>query len=823
MPKTVTTDFENVQARSAFPVEFALYYKRRYWDSGTSEYIWEDDWIQVPNSEVKKFSVINQKLDTVQLNELLSSNVSPTLNNAHHVWEEGYNWSKFNADDVATDGYLPYLTKIQIRGGFRLDDGTTEMLNLFTGYAVKFPTTSKDDTMTMTVEGRERILKDADAEKVNAGEIEDETPTGAINGSNTVYTTANNGVGRVTEVVVDGAEIEIGKDCDISNLNEADLPATITCNVAPTVSITVNYFYWKQDQRFEDLAVDLLQEAGLTASEYNVSPVVFPNDVLNEWTQTDQADWQAGTHSNTEDTTVPGSVLLEKLRILDDFADGEYTTNPIWTVQSGTWSVTGTNLELDSLTGRITTPSSKAYGWWRINYQVAYENDVSFSFISNGTGTDVSETNGRYRIRIQRTYEAPNWLTRFYLDKLVSGSWISLLTYQTFYATQNVDIYRSSDNEFKLYVNFVLRGTVTDDTYTTSNFVHLEATKTDILNTYPYFRNFFIDYPPSGKGQSTLFPIFGQYITQTMDASVDVTGWDSISIDYSGGYAHVKETWSSDTTDFSTGNDPQGWIVATGDIPQSAVKQFLRARITMISYGGTSTPYLNSLTIKYYTSTTLISLADFSGQSVFDAISELAQKPDYEIGFDSDEKFFFRPKTTSGVVDFTFNESDGLIEIISRHVDYSRLKNWIRVTYGNYTKDVTPLTEADDRPNSFDKYGKRMLNISGGQIVISESADIATGIAQTFFERYKLPRVVLKIRVKYYPQIDLSDVVQVRFDPKKELERIRWDDGVSRWDDGVLRWDGLRTQVINYLTCKVTGISYNIDKSDVVLDLEEIL
>lgn len=821
MPEAVTEAFKKVQKSHSFPVAYQLLYKRRYWDTGTQKYIWEASWNTLPNSQIRSLGTLTQRLDTNQLNEFLTSNSTITLDNSFGTWEVGTTRSKFAADLVATDGYLPNLTKFKISVGLEVN-GVNEYVSQFVGYAVKFQTQSKNKTVSISLEGREKILKLADAENVS-NRYTLQAGQGTIDGANKVFTTANLGVARITAAQVDGVYLLIGTDCTVTDLADPLLPATITFKTAPASSVKLTYFCWKIDQSFEVLMAELLEEAGLTSSEYTIDPVIFLNNVLNEEVFNTQARWDAGIKRDADSVTKPNYL---KFGVIDDFEDGDIAANPAWTVlhDAGSASVVGNVFTMPTPsweTGLFLLPRTEAYGTWQLRPWTSNTN-LSYMrmWIISGALSGTNPYNGYY-IEIQYSSYTGGSISFHRVDAVG----VTTELYRTNYSPsegRTIQITRTSAGIFSIYIDGSLITTLTDATHITSTGFYIQNSSGSAASVQ-YLRSiyFFSDGYAVGTGSWT---------SAAFDATAANKAWGlTTSVHDANGATVLRETYSSSSSDFSTGNDPAGWVTASanGQI-NSIVNRYIKVRMTWTFKDPWSTiyypsPVIESMSINYVTSTTKIALADFTSMSVYDALSELVKMPDYEMGFDANEHFFIRQKTAPGDEDFTFDETGGLIEIMSMYENLSKVYNTIRVGYGEYLYKVSSETEAEAHPHSIDKYGVHPLEISGGQMVLNTGVDIATGIALNFFARNKLPRISAQIKVKFYPQVALSDVVKMRFDPRSELERIRWDDGVSAWDGLTLRWDGFRTRIIEHINCKVVGRMLSMDSKTVTLELEEIL
>lgn len=229
--------------------------------------------------------------------------------------------------------------------------------------------------------------------------------------------------------------------------------------------------------------------------------------------------------------------------------------------------------------------------------------------------------------------------------------------------------------------------------------------------------------------------------------------------------------WSAWTIVPANGQiDTVGFVVGSTRFLQTQTE--LQSDTVITGLGG-EYPRVDEILVDYYTSTFDISVADMQGLTALSGIRQIAKMVDYEIGVSAGGQFFFRQKrNTIASADMEVSEDDRLYEIGDKKTAWDRVKNIIKVTYGLYTKIISPETELEDPPHSITKYGERIFEVSGGNLLAPPDHDLAQGLAMNYFgifdanqvliaHKYPEERERIKIRMKFLPRLDLSDAILV--------------------------------------------------------------
>ncbi|MGB9561902.1 MAG: hypothetical protein ACPL6C_03725, partial [bacterium] len=183
---------------------------------------------------------------------------------------------------------------------------------------------------------------------------------------------------------------------------------------------------------------------------------------------------------------VTSSPPNQTLSIIDDFNDGDYTNNPTWTVQYGSWSVVGGALQNAGTASYdyITTPFSQAYGIW----QFRFKHSITGSSISNKLRfyvvmdqTDYFTHNGYYMIinsgggtvfgqPYAGLVRMDNGAGTFIIN--TDGNPVAWPSADTNWHTARIE--RTNTGAWSIFIDGIQYGpTVVDNNYTTSNFIGL--------------------------------------------------------------------------------------------------------------------------------------------------------------------------------------------------------------------------------------------------------------------------------------------------------------------------------------------------------------
>jgi hypothetical protein len=212
-----------------------------------------------------------------------------------------------------------------------------------------------------------------------------------------------------------------------------------------------------------------------------------------------------------------------------------------------------------------------------------------------------------------------------------------------------------------------------------------------------------------------------------------------------------------------------------------------------------------------------LDVCNLTNMSVFQALKELASLAMYEMGFDANDKFFFRKRHQ--ITAFKMIADDEIISMDGVQYDISRLKTCVVVGYGGYTKIVDSDTQQEPHPTNKEKYGQRTYEILGSQLLPADNVDLAYAVAPTIYSELSKLCLTLSIKIVLDLELELGDYVSI-----VHKNNLFAGNGFADFtNDGEPLADGKSKGEGNsaafYMKCKVVGISTDFNKRITLLDL----
>lgn len=210
--------------------------------------------------------------------------------------------------------------------------------------------------------------------------------------------------------------------------------------------------YWIESYTVGDSAVVWVELDGIPASPDTASFYIYYDNV------------SASSSSNGNNT----------FSFFDDFEDGDYTNNPIWTVLSGTYSASNHYLDEQSTEGRIYTSQGNAHGRWhaKLKHKHNLVNSILRWYILYSGNPDPDNdaakgyylfinASGSFYFRLCRDDGSTNVVIIDATPGISDTNW------------HIIEVTRSQSNKFTIYLDGTVEGNVTDATYTSSQYMGL--------------------------------------------------------------------------------------------------------------------------------------------------------------------------------------------------------------------------------------------------------------------------------------------------------------------------------------------------------------
>jgi hypothetical protein len=315
--------------------------------------------------------------------------------------------------------------------------------------------------------------------------------------------------------------------------------------------------------------------------------------------------------------------------------------------------------------------------------------------------------------------------------------------------------------------------------------------------------------------------VTGTWESNSLDATAAIKAWGVLNPTHilpTGGSIAYQSKTSTDNVSFET------YLPATpGYRLDSGVKRYLKLFLTITAPTDGTIAKVATIQQGYFIANTFTqtTLANYTDQTVYDAIQNYSQFSDYEFGFTPSEVFFFRSRRTGRDPGLELTEGLNVLKIVSLNPGWDRVFSEVQATYGVYdillkADEVSPLS-----PKL--RFGSRRLQVDGSSILVDDDVDLATGIATDLLNRYHLPKRRYKLQTVILPQLDLSDVVKLTFaDVKSPSTWYMGDTGAYLGQTDIYCY-GDAQQLAKNLICKVIGVRFDTENWTCELDLEEIL
>ena len=697
---------------------------RRYWDAVSETYLYAAS-LEITSDVIPGgFGMLNSEIGSIS-GEYKSSNMSILLRSESR---------KYGRNGTVWSGYIPDYSRVVIEAGYVAADDSQNGVNVFYGYLAQQGIDEGeiiDGKCRLNLIGGTSILDAYSAEDIAGNKVAGESLTG----TGVDWFTANNAVGIVQAVYVNGARVRLGKDYNVGDLNEKASPGYIEFTDTygtPTHTPTIDYTFWDTDAEFYDLLVKLLDHAGQT--DYNIQPVTFSTQFPTQRIVDEDAEFDAGTKEGTE----------------TDGNDKLYT---------GAFYYRGAAQQAYYFKDLI--EEVPAYSFYAQSYTPVADGALRgvrvfyylepFS-LDPGNIPAVQDATVDIQIYAATIHGKP---TGDPLSEVIDYNFTTL----AFVSTDFVDMPEFAQTASQKYVLVItiktgkvcLAVTASDDTLETEN---------------AYFGGWII--PDTASLQFSVETNISSWMSATLNtAGIQAFSNFVFSAGF-GNYTFYSMTKAADT-DWPASFTAGDWDLISGGTISSTPRAYTRFAAT-IDFNTPSTiltetpypAYIDSTTLSYVSDTYLISVANYTGMTVKDAQDKLAEMCNYIYGNDSSNHAFFNAREYNESADYTIVSP---LRVYGFDIDWERVINEIKVSHGGYTAIVNKDTEGTAEPTSEKKYGKVTLSMDFSTIAADPDADIAYGIARTYYDEYGVVAVdgaaKKKVNVVVLPllALELGDTV----------------------------------------------------------------
>ena len=792
-------------------------YRRIYYDASSSPPAmrWETSWRPVPG--VCKFGRIQQALDVPKANIYRISEVVIEVENLNNRWIPSiYVPSVFAADEFSDIGYQGPFTQVRIYWGYILANGDKEYIGQFTGVLTKSPAVMPGGaTAELTISSMLLRLKTSEAEDVSE-DFEEEALTPGPDGTNKDFYTTSTGVDHISLIEATNPafspptyqEVDQG-DWQISDTN-ALTAAKISFADPPLAGAQLRATgrRWKNDLPIETILGLLFTNAGFGASEYEIRPILFPGGLYGRKTIDSQEEWEACALDNIDSKSDPGSIK-QSWWLLDNFADGDYTDDPTWTVYSnagyvsvaGGWMTFGANSPDSYVMTTVGTPFTPAYGTFAFSTRFSINPATGFSlrvyFILDSAAV------GPYGLPWGRgyfLYLSPEGV-RVYRNPY-GGYPIAMLFMASgdYSGEHEWRISRESDGTFHIYVraigvnDWTDLGSFIDNTFTVGGFFLTSISGSS-------------SYPCTGSiGQIYYTPAFGDIYQVAVSSNAPVAEspeYDLLSTPSAFGRIQlVCNTNGGSVVAETSSGDVSGalgpWIQVAADWQiLSTPGQYFKFRVKPIS-SGFSSPVISKATASFTVSTVNVSVANHTNKKGLDAAERYIQIADYEIGCDYSGKAFVRSKSAAGAYVVHLTQSNGIIDVLEYDAGDDPNKNEPctvgKVRYNGYYNEYSGVDAGEVEPTLERRYRTRAQSDDFSDIMLANDVNLAAPRAQLYYENGSIlnedgtrrPKRKLKLKIWHVPWLELSDVVRISYFEHPLMRQMIAGDPLNRWGSEML-------------------------------------
>lgn len=348
-------------------------------------------------------------------------------------------------------------------------------------------------------------------------------------------------------------------------------------------------------------------EAGSQSPTGSFNTTTRFGSILNSSTtfvDTSSTNFAAGTITDLSVTDTIGSVTLSSNTAQDNFSDGNYTSNLVWTVTAGAWDITSGYLRSinDTTDNNIQTPISITSGSFRFDWAMGINSPGSAAGCPGGSNEQCFDFryiknagNSFYSVRMLAPTSGS--VTPVRMIKNVGGSETVLTSFQ--YSNPGAatfEIQVSTDGKHFLYIDSVFKSSFTDVAITSSTKLEIMANGDGSPTFKNWFDNIYVyQYRTRGTFKSRIIdtgyadPVFGTF-SSTFTTVQNVEG--QIIFDVRASTSPNNDMWDA--------------VIVTSDTlrPTNTQKRYVQYNSTFTTFISTKSPSLDDVSIVFATTGT---------------------------------------------------------------------------------------------------------------------------------------------------------------------------------------------------------------------------